>query len=108
MFGSKNLLRIKVPPDILRNSKDSALVDFFRRPFILWASVFRAFFAKDDTVFLFRTNEVMDSEMCIKASDRPCGTGMSLLDFINWHNPFDNNLSQVCLLIDIGVFQVQS
>ncbi|GLB43932.1 hypothetical protein LshimejAT787_1501160 [Lyophyllum shimeji] len=54
-------------------------------------TVFRAFFAKDDYVFfLFRTNEnLVDNEIVTDPS-----LGMSLLQFIDWHNPPSANATQ--------------
>jgi RNA-dependent RNA polymerase len=92
-FGSKNFLRIKIPEPIL-HSADNRLIDFFRKPFVLWGSVFRSFYAKDETVFLFRTNEVMMGNE-IKPNGGP---GISLLEFLDWHNPPLHNSKQVCLL----------
>ncbi|KAF8078266.1 RNA dependent RNA polymerase-domain-containing protein [Lyophyllum atratum] len=81
-FGSKNILRIKIKSSLL-HSQDNGLQDFFRKPFVLWGSVFRSFYAKDDTVFLFRTNEGMvDGEIVPKQFP-----GFSLLEFLDWHNP---------------------
>ncbi|KAG5653736.1 hypothetical protein H0H81_010993 [Sphagnurus paluster] len=67
-----------------------SLVEFFLRPFILWGHVFRSFYAKDETVFMFRTNEMLINGEII--SDQRLG--MSLLKFIDWHNPPMFNTNQ--------------
>lgn len=92
-FGSTAFLRVKIPMSVF-NKPDNGLVDFFSRPFILNGRVFRAFFAKDDNVFLFRTNEIFrGSEICPHSV---CMRGLSLLDFLNWHNPLGFNRNQAC------------
>jgi RNA-dependent RNA polymerase len=89
-FGSKNFLRIKIPSRILHSSHNG-LIHYFQKPFIVWGRVFRAFYAKDDTVFLFRTNEIFDAPE-IRPGHYP---GFSLLQFIQWHNPLEFNHNQV-------------
>ncbi|GLB39244.1 putative RNA-dependent RNA polymerase [Lyophyllum shimeji] len=88
-FGSKMFLRIKIEK-VLFYAQNNDLQEFFRKPFVLWGGVFRAFFAKDDHVFLFRTNEnLVDNEIVTDPS-----LGMSLLQFIDWHNPPSANAKQ--------------
>jgi hypothetical protein len=70
------------------------LIDYFCRPFVLWGYIFRPFYAKDDNIFLFKTNEIMDGT---KISPTPSPIGLSFLDFINWHNPLELNTGQVSL-----------
>ncbi|RDB26117.1 RNA-dependent RNA polymerase 1 [Hypsizygus marmoreus] len=89
-FGSKNFLRIKIPKTIF-HAPHNKLLEFFRRPFVLWGSVFRSFYAKDKNVFLFRTNEVMEDGYIYSDPSLP---GMSLLQFIDWHNPLATNATQ--------------
>ncbi|KAF9465114.1 RNA dependent RNA polymerase-domain-containing protein [Collybia nuda] len=88
-FGSSNFLRIKIPAAILHHN-DNDLNLFFSKPFVLWGRIFRSFYAKDDTVFLFRTNEIMNAAQIV-----PAGVaGLSLLQFIDWHNPLEPNSNQ--------------
>ena len=89
-FGSWSFLRIKVPLDVFHES-ENGLGLFFKRPFVLWGRVFKTFYAKDQTVFLFRTNEPcpgLDS----RGSNLP---GLSLQEFLMWHNPLQENSKQV-------------
>lgn len=88
-FGSKCFLRIKVPSRIL-HSNTSGLTQYFRKPFVIWGRVFRAFYAKDDTIFLFRTNEIF-SKPHILPDHFP---GLSLLQFLEWHNSLEYNRNQ--------------
>ena len=47
-------------------------------------------------MFLFRTNEVMsDSRITTPAVPSPTGGPMSLMAFLNWHNPLEFNSKQV-------------
>lgn len=91
-FGSKSFFRIKL-------GKSAKVVpglcfDYLRNPFVICGRVFRAFYAKDDTVFLFKTNEIWLSEDVIIPGPKG-GDGMSFEEFINWFNPMDLNRAQV-------------
>ncbi|KAK0206463.1 RNA dependent RNA polymerase-domain-containing protein [Desarmillaria ectypa] len=89
-FGSKSFLRIKVTKECLSYEKE--LVSFFKHPFILNGSVFRAFYEKDKNVFLFMTNEVVEGSKISLQRCRP--DRISLVDFLDWHNPIMNNINQ--------------
>ncbi len=90
-FGSKSFLRVKVTKECLSYEKE--LVSFFRHPFILNGSVFRAFYEKDKSVFLFMTNEVVEGFGISPRRFRP--DRISLVDFLDWHNPIMENTTQV-------------
>ncbi|KAK0468272.1 RNA dependent RNA polymerase-domain-containing protein [Desarmillaria tabescens] len=89
-FGSKSFLRIKVTKECLSYEKE--LVLFFKHPFILNGSVFRAFYEKDKNVFLFMTNEVVEGSKISPQNFRL--DRISLIDFLDWHNPITNNINQ--------------
>lgn len=92
-FGSTSFLRIKVHKNALRN--ESKLVEFLKRPFIFLGSVYRSFFAKDSNVFLFKTNEiVLGPDVSVSSADTVPGR-LSLLEFLEWHNPLHLNANQV-------------
>jgi len=95
-FMSKRFLTIKVPKQIL-NNPNNGLLELFLRPFVLTGRVFRAFYAKDENVFMIETDEIMD-DGTISASRRPeSPTGpCSLQAFLSWHNPLELNKNQVC------------
>ena len=86
-------------------NKGSALLEFFRRPVILWNRVFRTFYAKEHNAFLFRTNEVViakpspDGGFTYEISKPLAGSSraneFSLLEFLQWHNPVEFNKHQV-------------
>lgn len=90
-FGSKSFLRIKIPAPILHNPNNE-LNSFFSKPFVFWGRIFRAFYAKDDTVFLFLTNELMEDLQIVPG----VFPGLSLFQFAEWHNPLSTNVGQVC------------
>ncbi|KAK7471173.1 hypothetical protein VKT23_002583 [Stygiomarasmius scandens] len=88
-FGSKSILRVKVPAEMLYHSQRD-LIAFFKRPLILWCSVFRAFYAKDDSVLFFKTNEVYRGGGFKRNFEGP----LCLYDFIEWLNPLQPNENQ--------------
>ncbi|KAG6899618.1 hypothetical protein C0993_008698, partial [Termitomyces sp. T159_Od127] len=89
-FGSTNILRIKVAHRQILHSTKNDLGNFFRKAFVLWGSVFRAFYAKEGSVFFVKTNEKMiNGEIIVN-----CSPGLSLLDFLNYHNPLDYTENQ--------------
>ncbi|THU89976.1 hypothetical protein K435DRAFT_276844 [Dendrothele bispora CBS 962.96] len=88
-FGSTSFLRVKIPSDLLyRPQRD--LVKFFKRPLIFWNSVFRAYYHKDDCVFLYKTNETFGRGSFGKKNKG----SLSLYDFIQWMNPLEYNQKQ--------------
>lgn len=92
LFGSSKFLRLKIPLKILHSSDDLKL--FFQRPFILWGSVFRSFYAKEGTVFLFQTNEVYKQGIIQNTTQ-----GLTLFEFLDQFNPLELNSNQVCLAL---------
>ncbi|KAG2154722.1 RNA dependent RNA polymerase-domain-containing protein [Suillus clintonianus] len=89
-YGSKNFLRVKVPRNIL-NKSQHGLVEFFSQHFLLCGLVYRAFYAKDGTVFLVATNS---STGCGRIPSHAHPTPPSLEDFLEWHNPLYYNAAQ--------------
>ncbi|KAG0708740.1 RNA dependent RNA polymerase-domain-containing protein [Suillus ampliporus] len=89
-YGSKNFLRVKVPRNIL-NKPQHGLVEFFSQHFLLCGVVYRAFYAKDGTVFLVATNA---STGCIRLPSHAHPPPPSLEDYLDWHNPVYYNTAQ--------------
>ncbi|KAJ4498650.1 RNA dependent RNA polymerase-domain-containing protein [Lentinula lateritia] len=87
-FGSKSFIRIKIPKNLTRYSKE--LMHFFRRPFIIAGRVFRAFLEKEKNVFFFMTNENSDPGLVLDTVSQK----LSIDDFLNWHNPIELNKNQ--------------
>lgn len=98
-FGSTAFIRVKVSPD-LKYNEHKDLGEFFRRPLVVWNTVFRALYAKDGTVLFFRVNETFDPNDPITIDQNPT---MSLWDFIQWANPLGSNQNQVGLLLPFFV-----
>lgn len=95
-FGSKSIFRLRLHKDVRRLEHSDALLDCLRRPLLLCGGVYRAFCHKDKNVFYFRTNEVIQyrNKALVPSTGKP-GVGMSLIDFVNWFNPFTGDTSQV-------------
>ena len=97
-FGSTSFLKVKVSSRII-NKPNNKLVEFFSRPFILNGRVYRSFYAKDENVFMFKTNEIvhedtLNSELIRVSAGSADSPGLSLLAFLNWHNSLEVNNKQ--------------
>ncbi|KAF9485277.1 hypothetical protein BDN70DRAFT_627571 [Pholiota conissans] len=90
-FGSKHFFRLKLTKAVLHKDTDG-LLDYLRRPLILCGSVFRAFFAKNANVFFVKTNEPTDGTTI--TDGQPIPNVLSLLEFLEWHNPMECNMEQ--------------
>ncbi|KAJ6590543.1 RNA dependent RNA polymerase-domain-containing protein [Mycena vulgaris] len=90
-FGSSQFLRLKIPSKNLYAS-NNGLKELFQKPFAIWGSVFRSFYAHDGTVFLFRTREIYQNG-AIKLLDSKHG-GLTLFEFLDQFNPLKLNSSQ--------------
>src|ERR1700761_3911181 len=88
-FGSSSFLKIKIPSKTL-HSGDKGIRELFRKPFIIFESVFRSFFAKEGTVFLFKTCETFENGVI-----RSNGSGLTLFEFLDQFNPLQLNSDQV-------------
>ncbi|PIL27621.1 RNA-dependent RNA polymerase [Ganoderma sinense ZZ0214-1] len=96
-FGSRRFIRVRIQKDALKHGAN--LKEYFRRPFIVGTAVFRAFFAKEQNVFLVRTNEVVKGLVGEDLHITNPGPGersteMSFMDFIKWHNDLLLNSDQ--------------
>lgn len=93
-FGSKSFLHLKIPTPLLYQ-QGSDMTSYLRKPLILCQHVFRAFYAKEQTVYYFRTNEVWNAEVQLISPPSSSSSGIGFLDFIKWHNPIELNYQQV-------------
>ncbi|EAU84841.2 hypothetical protein CC1G_00360 [Coprinopsis cinerea okayama7 len=82
-FGSHSILRVKLP-----KTPSSNALAFVRRPLLVCGGVYRAFYAKESTVFYFRTNEALCRSGIHPSKTMP---GLSFLDFMRWANPPETN-----------------
>ncbi|KAF7350497.1 Dimethylaniline monooxygenase [Mycena venus] len=87
-FGSSSILRLKVPLKLL-HSLDNGLRKFFQKPFVIFGSVFRSFYAKEGTVFLFKTREHYRDGVIHDST-----AGLSLFEFLDQFNPLQLNADQ--------------
>jgi RNA-dependent RNA polymerase len=92
-LGSTTFLHLKPTQDVQKKA-DAALQNFVAaaRPFVIFGSVFRPFYAKDRTIFFLKTNETYNGSTI---SVSPSSNNMSLGEFINWINPLELNTKQV-------------
>ncbi|KAJ6489328.1 RNA dependent RNA polymerase-domain-containing protein, partial [Mycena vitilis] len=90
-WGSANFLTLTFTREVL-NTKTQEITSYVKRPFILLGRVFRAYYAKDLQVFLFRTNELVEGSRVHEI--RTLTQGISLGQFLNWHNPLEFNRTQ--------------
>lgn len=94
-FGSGSFLRIRISSDLIYNKRTQAdLVALFKRPLVIFTKVFRAFYAKDQSVFYFSTNETYNRPDVV-----PSERGLSLAQFLAWHNDIVINSSQVNIFL---------
>ncbi|KAJ7434748.1 RNA dependent RNA polymerase-domain-containing protein [Mycena galericulata] len=92
-FGSTSFLRLKIPSKIL-HSHAEGLREFFLRPFVLFGAVFRSFYAKDGTVFLFKTRERFTNDS-IKMFGSTYDHHLPLFEFLDQFNPLHLNSKQL-------------
>jgi len=98
-FGSKSIFRLRLHKEVRKVEHSDALLECLRRPLLLCGGVYRAFCHKDKNVFYFRTNEVIQyRNKALVPSAGKRGVGMSLIDFVDWFNPFSGNTSQASRL----------
>lgn len=91
-FGSRSFLNVKLTKSATSKNVEE-LMDYLRRPIILCGGVFRAFYAKEGTVFYVKTNETFDGTSV--TDDGLVPDTLSVLEFVQWHNPMEHNNNQV-------------
>lgn len=68
------------------------LLDFFKNDFVIHGRVFRPFYAKDHSVFLFELNSIYTFGRILPD---PHDDRISFDQFLEWHNPMTINKNQV-------------
>ncbi|KAH8101472.1 RNA dependent RNA polymerase-domain-containing protein [Cristinia sonorae] len=91
-FGSERFIRVRIQKKLFYGDSE-ALIQYFQKPFVFDHQVYRAFFAKDLTVFLVETAEKWTGEAVVPDQTRG-PLILSFMDFINWHNPLHCNRTQ--------------
>ncbi|KZO93158.1 hypothetical protein CALVIDRAFT_566868 [Calocera viscosa TUFC12733] len=91
-FGSRRFIRMKNIFHQDRSPAAKAMMSFYLKGFVFMGRVYRAFCEKDGTVHLVETNEAFDGRKPDK--DQGDYLRMSLLRFLEWHNPMLLNNDQ--------------
>ncbi|KXN89661.1 putative RNA-dependent RNA polymerase SHL2 [Leucoagaricus sp. SymC.cos] len=91
-FGSKCFFRLKIPKTII--GSDTNLIEFLCKPIILCQGVYRAFYAKEQTAFYFRTSEIWNDGLEEISPPHLSSPGFGLRQFLAQHNPIETNQGQ--------------
>lgn len=112
-FGSDAFVRLRVDSRVLYQH-GKTVREYVKKPLLISGRVFRAFYAKEETIFFFRTNDVVDTSQVEDAGPairvrEPQGPStdplaLSLIDFLHWHNPVSLNDNQVCTALVIILY----
>ncbi|KAI0075924.1 hypothetical protein K474DRAFT_1663689 [Panus rudis PR-1116 ss-1] len=95
-FGSWSVVRVRIGDSQTLFERGDKLLSYFKRPFIIHSRVFRAFYAKEGSVFLIQTNECTDGTRIWPPDPGPStSASLSYEQFLNWHNDLTLNRSQV-------------
>lgn len=95
-FGSFWFIRVSIHKNLVFKSGPS-VIKFFQSPVVIWHHVYRAFYHKDHTVFLVRTNEQYQNGRIAILDESSCNNP-SFLDFLSWHNDPEVNYNQVTFI----------
>lgn len=103
-FGSDAFVRLRVDSRVLYQH-GKQVRKYAKRPLLISGRVFRAYYAKEETIFFFRTNEVVEtvqvedagSTIHVREPRSPSTDplSISLIEFLHWHNPVSLNEHQV-------------
>lgn len=101
-YGSRRFLQIHIPKKLLREALEN-VKHFFTAKFLLCGRIFVPFSSKGAKVYLVETDE-----NCGRTNQRWCAdeTRISFRDFINWHNPIEENWDQVCIYMWVPALNV--
>lgn len=91
-FGSYAIVRVRVSRKAMNKVARSTLITFFSQGFLLCGVIYRAFYAKDTSVFLVATNELYETLPCLPRHAFP--PPQTFMAFLNWHNPIQLNCLQ--------------
>lgn len=99
-LGSRRLLQVRVADDLLCKHGDDVRFLLYSKRFILCGRVYQPFFAKEGSIYLLEINQ--DFERIPSEAD---GDILRILmkEFINWHNPPDQNSQQVGVSLGIDL-----
>jgi RNA-dependent RNA polymerase len=107
-WGSRRFVRVRIPDSVFYGQNNrklhasmafhlltvgfEGLLTFFKNNFVIHGRVFRAFYAKDHSVFLFELPSTYSSGHIQQDLH---GDRISLPQFLEWHNPMAINKGQV-------------
>jgi RNA-dependent RNA polymerase len=91
-LGSLGVLQLGIPKDLVNRERDDVLV-FLSRNFVLCGRIYRPFTSKEGKVYFMEIDK--DYKRCPDPAQGDQHR-ISFSQFINWHNPFCLNHSQVC------------
>ncbi|KAF9225222.1 hypothetical protein BS17DRAFT_794858 [Gyrodon lividus] len=90
-LGSRRILQIKVPDDLLYKHGDEVRVFLGSSRFVLCGRVFVPFHAKEGSMYMMETNQDYERTASLLDGDQ---FRISLKGFVDWHNPFHLNSNQ--------------
>ncbi|KAH7886339.1 RNA dependent RNA polymerase-domain-containing protein [Phlebopus sp. FC_14] len=90
-LGSRRVLQVRVSDDLLYKHGEPVRHLFSSHKFILCGRVYIPFHAKEGSIYMMETNENFQREPNTTDGD---GFRLSLMDFVNWHNPLRANSTQ--------------
>ena len=93
-LGSRRMLQVKLPKGKKFQMDLAKLKAWFENKFVLCGRVFVPFATKEETVYMMETDEDYEREPSANEGDH---LRLSLLEFVNWHNPIKLNANQVRL-----------
>ena len=97
-LGSRRILQVRVADDLMYKHGDDIRMVLSSSKFILCGRVFLPFHAKEGSMYLLETNQ---SHERVPNNHDGDNLRLSLKDFINWHNPFEQNDQQVSASSDL-------
>ncbi|KAF8581588.1 hypothetical protein K439DRAFT_1353522 [Ramaria rubella] len=101
-WGSRRFLRVRIPDTILYQSNNQ-LLGYFKNNFVLHGKVFRPFYAKEHSVFLFDIDSIYTQGRMVPNPH----SKITFDQFIQWHNPMRLNkhqsLAKWCARMALGL-----
>lgn len=91
-LGSRRILHLGVADSLLFKN-EHGVKRFLNQKFILCGRVFVALRSKEGKVYMVEVNEDYERQGQLKEGDNKRKTFQEIID---WHNPMDKNMQQVC------------
>lgn len=94
-FGSRRVLQVRIPEDLLRGEARRETIQYLSNKFILNGRVFAPTPPKEGAVYFIEINEDYERTPVDKFGDQ---YRKSLREVLDWHNPMTLNSQQVILV----------